>query len=99
MTNIFIGEKMREQLYGVDYVPNWNGKGPHITIWRGSRGGRGCVGATVSPGEALERYKKYFSLADCEWFLEFVKKLADGEQIDTEQIVRVRDLKNRSSFR
>jgi hypothetical protein len=83
-----IGEKFRDQFYGVDYIPNWRGAGPHISVWRGARGGPGCVGATVIPGDALQRYGKYFRLADCEWFIPFVKRLASGDEVPIDEIKR-----------
>lgn len=89
-----LGEKMQDELYGVDFVPDWNGNGPYITMWRGARGGPGCVGATVDSRDALANYSKFFTLAGCEWFLPYAERLSLGQEVSIDEIATGFELHN-----
>jgi hypothetical protein len=89
-----IAEKMGGELYGIRFTQNWNGAGPYVTVWRGARGGPGCSGATVSPAEVLQRYRRYFVMSGAEWFVPLVQRLANGEEVPIDEIKRAFSIHN-----
>jgi len=83
-----ISEIKNDQYYGVDYIESWQGEGPKIGVWQGyARGGREVSGATLDPKAILvSPHKSFFEKTNCEWFVPFVKRLAQGKEVDIEEI-------------
>lgn len=83
-----ISEISSDQHYGVDYIENWNNEGPKIGVWQGhARGGREVSGATLDPESFLTSpHRSFLQKTNCEWFTPYIKRLAQGEKVDIEDI-------------
>lgn len=81
--------------YGVDYLPDYENRGNMVTVWEGTLGGAGRSGATLSPQDLLKRFgegkafRRYFEITDCEWFIPYLMRMANGEDVSIEEIEKV----------
>lgn len=86
--------------YGVEYHPNFESYGRMITVWEGTLGGNGKSGATLSPQELLKRvregkaFRRYFEITDCEWFIPYIQRMAEGNDVSIEEIKKAYREKN-----
>jgi hypothetical protein len=69
---------------GIDYVPDHTCS---IVLWMGAFV-PGQVGAHVSAEQALTNYRNAFVRLKGEWFLPILERLANGETISIDEILR-----------
>lgn len=74
-------------VFGVSYSPE-SATGKTIYLWEGK--GKSGVGAAYTPREAILRYEKtltHLKLANAEWFLGYIERMAHGETVEIAEIL------------
>ena len=69
---------------GLDYTAR--SKSPTIIRWMYARFGPDSDGSSAVPADALRRYRKDFTKLDAEWFMPFLERMAQGEEVPIEEI-------------
>jgi hypothetical protein len=70
--------------YGVGYEPSSIDR--PIALWEGA--GMMASGGSFSAVDALgPQFEENFRIADAEWFLPFVRRLANGELLDLDEVL------------
>jgi hypothetical protein len=78
--------------YGVKYHIGYDADGRMVTVWEGPLGGNGRSGSTLNPQELLQRlkngksFRRYFEITECEWFIPYIERMAEGDDVQIEEI-------------